>query len=129
MILYKLLQDFSIFFPFITEEIYQELFKDQKSIHITEIKPLEFNFESEIKNGDLIMNIISQARGEKTINNVSLKTPIKNLDLSLNKELEDAINASIKDFKATLFIENLNIKSVDNDYEVNNIELNLENID
>ena len=75
------------------------------------------------------MNIISQARGEKTINNVSLKTPIKNLDLSLNKELEDAINASIKDFKATLFIENLNIKSVDNDYEVNNIELNLENID
>jgi len=128
-ILYKLLQDFSIFFPFITEEIYQELFKDQKSVHITEIKPLDFNFESEIKNGDLIMNIISQARGEKTINNVSLKTPIKNLDLSLNKELEDAINASIKDFKATLFIEDLNIKSVDKDYEVNNIELNLEELE
>ena len=125
-ILYKLLQDFSIFFPFITEEIYQELYKDQKSVHITEIKPLEFNFKSEIINGDVIMNIISQARGEKTINNVSLKTPIKNLDLSLNKELEDAINASIKDFKATLFIENLNIKSIDKDYEVNYIELNLD---
>ncbi len=128
-ILYKLLQDFSIFFPFITEEIYQELFKDQKSVHITEIKQLDFNFESEIKNGDLIMNIISQARGEKTNNNVSLKTPIKNLDLSLNKELEDAINASIKDFKATLFIENLNITSIDKDYKINNIELNIENID
>ncbi len=125
IILYKLLQDFSIFFPFITEEIYQELFKEQKSIHITEIKPLKFNFESEIKNGNLIMNIISQARGEKTINNVSLKTPIKNLDLSLNKELEEAINSSIKDFKATLFIENLNIKPIDKDYEVNKIELNL----
>ena len=35
MILYKLLQDFSIYFPFITEEIYQELYKDKKSIHIT----------------------------------------------------------------------------------------------
>ncbi len=128
-ILYKLLQDFSIFFPFITEEIYQELYHDMKSIHLTEIKPLKFNFGSEIKNGDLIMNIISQARGEKTINNVSLKTPIKNLDLSLNKELEDAINASIKDFKATLFIENLSIKSIDKDYKVNNIELNLENVD
>ena len=128
-ILYKLLQDFSIFFPFITEEIYQELYKEQKSIHITEIKPLEFNFEFEIKNGDLIMEIISQARGEKTNNNVSLKTPIKNLDLSLNKELEYAINASIKDFKATLFIENLNIKSTHKDYEVNKIELNLENND
>ena len=68
----------------ITEEIYQELYHDNKSIHLTEIKPLKFNFKSEIKNGDLIMNIISQARGEKTINNVSLKTPIKNLDLNLN---------------------------------------------
>ena len=126
-ILYKLLQDFSIFFPFITEEIYQELFKNQKSIHITEIKPLDFNFESEMKNGELIMNIISQARGEKTNNNVSLKTPIKNLDLSLNKELEDAINASIKDFKATLFIENLNINSVEKDYMVDSIELDLSN--
>ena len=128
-ILYKLLQDFSIFFPFITEEIYQELYHDAKSIHITEIKELNNNFETEIKNGDLIMNIISQARGEKTINNVSLKTPIKNLNLSLNKELENAIKASIKDFKATLFIENLNIKSVDKDYEINKIELNLEDIE
>ena len=125
-LLYKLLQDFSIFFPFITEEIYQELFKDQKSVHITEIKPLEFNFESEIKNGDLMMNIISEARGEKTINNVSLKTPIKNLVLKVNKELEEAINCSIKDFKATLFIDNLTMQLVDKDYEVEKIELNLE---
>ena len=126
-LLYKLLQDFSIFFPFITEEIYQELFKDQKSVHITEIKPLEFNFESEIKNGDLMMNIISQARGEKTINNVSLKTPIKNLVLKVNKELEEAINCSIKDFKATLFIDNLTMELIDKDYEVEKIELDLEN--
>ena len=32
-ILYKLLQDFSIYFPFITEEIYQELYHNHKSIH------------------------------------------------------------------------------------------------
>lgn len=122
-ILYKLLQDFSIFFPFITEEIYQELYHENKSIHLTEISPLMFDFESEIKNGDLMLEIISQARGEKSNNNLSLKTPIKNLDLSLNKELANAINASIKDFKATLFIENLNINLIDKDYEINNIEL------
>jgi len=75
------------------------------------------------------MNIISQARGEKTINNVSLKTPIKNLGLSLNKELEDAINASIKDFKATLFIEKLNINIVEKDYTVDKIELDLSDIE
>ncbi len=125
-ILYKLLQDFSIFFPFITEEIYQELYHDKKSIHLTEIKPLEFEFDKEIKNGNDMIDIISQARGEKSNKNVSLKTPIKNLNLSLNKELKDAIELSIKDFKATLFIENLNIKEVNDGYTIYMIELNLD---
>ena len=126
MILYKLLQDFSIFFPFITEEIYQELYGEEKSIHLTRIKELEYNFDNEVKNGDLIVEIVSQARGEKSNNNLSLKTPIKNLDLSLNSELKDAINKSIKDFKATLFIENLNITDRENGYVVDKVELNLE---
>lgn len=126
MLLYKLLQDFSIFFPFITEEIYQELYHDNKSIHLTQIKPLEYDFKNEVKNGDLIINIISEARGEKTNNNVSLKTPIKNLDINLDTELETAINLSIKDFKATLFIQNLNIGQHDKGYKINKIELNLE---
>lgn len=125
-LLYKLLQDFSIFFPFITEEIYQELYHDKKSIHITEIQPLNFDFAKEIANGDSIISIISQARGEKTNHNVSLKTPIKILDLSLNKELAEAINLSVKDFKATLFIENLTVQDTVEGYTVNKIELNLE---
>ena len=124
-ILYKLLQDFSIYFPFITEEIYQELYKG-KSIHLTEIKTLEFNFDKEKINGDLIIEIISAARGEKTNNNVSLKTPIKNLTINLNKELQEAIELSIKDFKATLFIEELILNEISNNYEIENIELNLE---
>ena len=71
-----------------------------------------------------MIEIISQARGEKTNNNVSLKTPIKNLNLKLSKELNDAINASIKDFKATLFIENLNVSELaEGNYEVEKIEL------
>ncbi|MBR5662598.1 MAG: valine--tRNA ligase [Bacilli bacterium] len=126
MLLYKLLQDFSIFFPFITEEIYQELYKDEKSIHLTRIKELEYNFDKEAKIGDEIVDIISQARGEKSNNNLSLKTPIKNLELSLNSELKEAINKSIKDFKATLFIENLKISDVEKDYSIDKIELNLE---
>ena len=125
-ILYKLLQDFSIFFPYITEEIYQELYHDNKSIHLTEIKELDYEFDNEIKNGDLIIDIISAARGEKTNNNVSLKTPIKELKISLNEELKDAINKSIKDFKATLFIEELILNDKEEGYRVDNIELNLE---
>lgn len=128
-ILYKLLQDFSVFFPFITEEIYQELYHNEKSIHLTTIKPLDFDFSEYVKNGNTLIEIISSARGEKTINNVSLKTPIRNLNLSLNDKLEEAINLSIKDFKATLFIENLNINKISNGYKINSIELNLDDIE
>ena len=126
-LLYKLLQDFSIYFPFITEEIYQELYHDKKSIHITEIESLELDFEKEAKLGDDIISIISAARGEKTNNNVSLKTPIKSIELSLNNELNEAIQESIKDFKATLFIENIDISSIEKGYKINKIELNIEN--
>ena len=128
-LLYKLLQDFSIYFPFITEEIYQELYHDKKSIHLTEIKELNNSFDKEMKLGDQIIEIISIARGEKTNNNVSLKTPIKTLDLDVNEELKIAIENSIKDFKATLFIENLQLNVVDKDYKVNKVELNLDSTD
>ena len=76
-----------------------------------------------------MMNIISQARGVKTNNNVSLKTPIKNLTIGAGNSLKEAINESSKDFKATLFIENLNIKDIKNDYEIYDVELNLESIE
>lgn len=123
IILYKLLQDFSIFFPFITEEIYQELYHNNKSIHLTEIKPLEFDFPEEVKMGDLIINIISEVRGKKTVNSVSLKTKVKNLTIAVNGGLKNAINLSIKDFKATLFIEELDLKDGNDNYSITNIEL------
>ena len=122
-ILYKLLQDFSIYFPFITEEIYQELYHDKKSIHITEIKELNNNFKDEITYGDMIIDIISQVRGEKSNNNMSLKTPVKELNLSVNKKLKEAIDDSIKDFKATLFIQDLNMNEIKEGYSIDKIEL------
>ena len=70
MLLYKLLQKFSIYFPFITEEIYQELYHDNKSIHLTELKLLNFNYDEELKYGAMICDIISKVRGEKSINNL-----------------------------------------------------------
>ena len=131
ILLYKLLQDFSIFFPYITEEIFQELYKNNKSIHLTEIKPLEYSFEKETKLGEQIVSIISEVRGAKTENAVSLKTPVKNLELNINSNLEKVINESIKDFKATLFIDNLKLDLNDekDSYEIVNVELELENKD
>lgn len=102
-----------------------ELFGKQKSIHLTKITPLDYNFDDEITSGDKIIDIISKVRGKKSIQNVSLKTKVKSLEISADKKLKDAINKSIKDFKACLFIENLIIKDTTNEYKIDSIKLDL----
>lgn len=125
LILYKLLQDFNIFFPFITEEIYQELYHDNNSIHLTKIEKSNYNFENEMKLGNIICEIISNARGVKTNNNVSLKTPIKKMNIEVSKELKETIEKSIKDFKATLFIDELNLNIIEDGYVIKDIKLDV----
>ena len=127
MLLYKLLQDFSVFFPFITEEIYQDIYHDMKSIHITEIKPLNYSFDDEMLKGDLMCEIISAVRGEKSSNNLSLKTAVKELDIDCSDGIKDAIKQSEKDFKATLFIEKLILNDIEKDYKINKVVLDTEN--
>ena len=55
-----------------------------------------------------------------------MKTPIKNLSISVDEKLKSAIKSAEKDFKATLFIKDLVLKDNINGYEINNIELELE---
>lgn len=125
ILLYKLLQDFSIFFPFITEEIYQDIYHDMKSIHITEIKSLNYSFDEEIVNGNLMCEIISMVRGKKSSSNLSLKTIVKRLEIDCSPNLKKAIEEASKDFKATLFVNELVINSVKDGYKINEIDLEL----
>lgn len=107
-ILFKLLQNFSIFMPYITEEIYLGIYKEDKnilSIHNTEIEELPYKFEEE-NYGEVLEEIISQLRGEKTKNAVSLKTEIANVKIFITNNIIDAINYAKNDLKATLFISN-----------------------
>lgn len=125
-LLYKFLQYFSIFFPFMTEEIYQEIYHDTESIHTTQIKPLKDNYEDEVKYGNQMLEIVSLARGAKTNHNVSLKTPIKQLTISVDTAFKAALEEAIKDIKATLFIENLTLEMGQEPFEVRQLTLNLE---
>lgn len=125
ILLYKLLQDFSIFFPFITEEIYQDIYHDMKSIHITEIKSLNYSFDEEIVNGNLMCEIISMVRGKKSSSNLSLKTIVKKLEIDCSPNLKKAIEEANKDFKATLFINELVINSIKDGCKINEIDLEL----
>ncbi len=109
MILYKLLQDFSIYFPFITEELYQNIYNPKTSIHLTEFKEFTYNFNDYYELGENLIEIISEIRGHKTNNQVSLKTSVKTLTIELNEHLKNALEQSLDDFKATLTIEELNL--------------------
>ena len=122
ILLYKLLQDFSIFFPYITEEIFQELYHTNKSIHTTTITPIEYNFKEETKNADTIIDILSQVRGEKTNHNVSLKTVVSKLELETTDSLKESLNTCEKDFKAALTIKDL-ILNTGKENKIINIEL------
>ena len=126
IILYKLLQEFSIYFPFVTEEIFKEIYNTSKSIHLTNLEESNFNFDKEIINGNQLLEIISTVRGEKTNKNVTLKTEVETLNLELNDELNKYLNEAIKDFKATLFIKNINITKKEENYKIKDIILNLE---
>ena len=127
ILLYKLLQDFSIFFPFITEEIYQDVYHDMKSIHITEIKPLNYSFDAEVLNGNFMCEIISAVRGEKSNSSLSLKAIVKELDIDCSSDIKDAIKQSEKDFKATLFVEKLFLHDIEKDYKINKVILEINN--
>ena len=128
-ILFKLLQNFSIFFPFITEEIFRELFKTAPSIHTTEIKFLEFDFAEQIKYGDQMLEIIGETRGAKSDRNVTLKTPVKMLSAGVSEGLKAAIEAASKDFMATQFIEEIDLRVIDSqEVKIYTIELNLDEL-
>ncbi len=126
LILYKLLQNFSIYFPYITEEIYQELYRDNISIHLTEIKPLNLKFSNEVSLGDILIEIISAVRGEKTNQAVSLKTTVNELTIDMDEKIKEALNISLKDIKATLFIKDITINNYKSGYNIKKIELEKE---
>lgn len=124
MLLYRLLQDFSIFFPFITEELYQSIYGQKISIHLTVIDSLTYDYSEEGKHGDTLIDIISEVRGEKTNKNVSLKTLVSDIEINLNKQVNEAFDEAYDDIKATLNIGSMNKHiSDDSDYQIKHITL------
>ena len=124
-LLYKLLQNFSIYLPFVTEEIFKGIYNTNKSIHTSLIEKSPYNFNV-IKEGDMLLEIISIVRGSKTNHNVSLKTEVSKLSLDLSDDLNQFLKEGLNDFKATLFIKELDINIINKDFEVKDIILDLE---
>ena len=89
-VLLEMLKMFGIYLPHLTEEIYQNTFKNQEgvaSIHNMELTTLPAEIDKDlIKKGDEVCDIVSQNRGYKTDNKLSLKTKLTTVTITTSNE-------------------------------------------
>ncbi len=78
------------FAPFITEELYQNYFRElegEKSIHLTKWPEHNFVDENAEEKGELLKDIISYIRKFKTNNGMKMKDPLKKV--TVDADIED----------------------------------------
>ena len=101
-VLLEMLKMFGIYLPHITEEIYQNTFKDKEnveSIHNFELIELPIKKDADlIKKGEEVCEVVSKIRGYKTDNKISLKTKLEKVIISTKnidffKSVEDDVKA------------------------------------
>lgn len=96
---------FAVFFPHLTEEIYQNFYKEfegNKSIHLSSWPEPVITDEKIEKTGENIKNYISQARSWKSEQGIALNAPIKALATYASKNYIDSIKTSDFIIKSTL---------------------------
>ncbi len=99
--LLTILKLFSPITPFITEEIYQNYFKEyekEKSIHISKWPTFDIKKNKDVEElGNLFIEILQKVRKYKTEKKVSLK---KEIVLQIEKEKLKQIGSALEDLKA-----------------------------
>jgi valyl-tRNA synthetase len=92
---------FAPFMPHITEAIYQNYFKEEKSIHLTKWPQTILEDEEAELAGDYGLDILNTVRKFKSENQLSLKTEIEELTLdSEDKQFEKIIESVKEDLMA-----------------------------
>lgn len=112
-VLLGLLKCFAIYIPHITEEIYQNYYKQfvkEKSIHNSQMDKIAIDIHDReqqeiLKQGNIVLEIIYQLRRFKSEKNLSLKTELKNVYITVPDEVD--IGAAISDIKATCSCVNI----------------------
>jgi len=110
--LLTLLKLFSPIIPFITEEIYQKLFKKYEkdfSIHISlwpELEKVFIDKDAE-KIGDIAVAIISTLRQYKNKNALSLNAPLEKVIIECDKKTMKNLKKSLSDIRGTMNIKQI----------------------
>ncbi len=129
-VLFSTLKLFAPYIPHITEEIYQLYFKEkegEKSIHLCLWPKIDkVNKESE-ELGDLLIDLTSVIRKEKSEKGLSLKKEIKELTIDCESSFKEKINNFIKDLKEVGSIKEVKFEKVKEGIEVReNIKIKIE---
>lgn len=111
-----LLKCFAIYIPHITEEIYQGYYVQNEgveSIHKTKIGKIctEEVIDVDYSTGEVALDIISQLRRYKSENNLSLKTEIENVKVTVPNSV--VLGDALIDIKATCACKNIEVISGD----------------
>lgn len=121
----QLLKMGSVYLPHVTEEIYQDFFRDkekQTSIHIMDMDDFQYEANQEIiENGNAVVDAISQVRKYKSENNLSLRSPIKFAKISVPEDKRDFFEKALLDVKNTTTVQDFEIE--------NNSELGVSDIE
>jgi valyl-tRNA synthetase len=91
----KLLALLAPFIPFITEEIYDTLYKEQegaKSLHVTAWPKVDATWNSDTQDMEIILQILHAVRAEKTAQKVSPNREIKSAEIFAPAEFGNIIN-------------------------------------
>ncbi len=87
----QLLQMFGPYMPFITETLYDALYKAKigcSSLHLTQFKTAEYNYPASLATTNMLLAIVAEVRRFKTEKQLSLKQPLSSLILhSVHQEL------------------------------------------
>ncbi len=112
IVLLGMLKMFSVFMPHLTEEIYQSYFAEKencKSIHISKYLNIGENVDKALlKDGELLTQIVSDIRGYKSENKISLKTIISKLDITLDKNAIEFIKQNEADLLGVGGLQKIN---------------------
>jgi len=85
-VLLSITKIFAPFMPFISESVYQELFKKKKSVHLESFPESNYYDEACYKVGELLKIIISEIRKWKISNKISLGEEISLVEIGIGDE-------------------------------------------
>lgn len=86
------------FMPFITEEVFHYYpFEDAGSVHATRFPEPGAVDEQAERRGDLLVRVVGEIRRAKSEAQVSMRTPIEKLELSLPKDELDLVDDEVLD--------------------------------